>query len=224
MISDCHTERNESMKLKTLALVCAVLLVGGLSFAAVTRRHNYSARPEAQQPGAAHNQAPGNPEMIGVGARDFRSGANPDGNPDPNPSSTAPAQQSASPSAAGDPATEVIRLANAERSQIGLPALAENTKLSGVASTKASDMATHNYFSHTSPTYGSPFDMMRSSGIAYTAAGENIAKGQTSPQQVMSSWMNSPGHRQNILDARFTQIGVGFDSRGNYWVQQFIKP
>ena len=87
-------------------------------------------------------------------------------------------------------------------------------------------MIDKNYFSHTSPTYGSPFDMMKSFGISYTAAGENIAKGQNSPQSVMNAWMNSSGHRANILNKSYNQIGVGVakDSRGNlYWTQMFIK-
>ena len=83
------------------------------------------------------------------------------------------------------------------------------------------------YFSHTSPTYGSPFDMMKNFGISYSYAGENIAKGQRSPQQVMNGWMNSSGHRANILSANFTEIGVGYtvDQNGTtYWTQMFIKP
>ncbi len=86
-------------------------------------------------------------------------------------------------------------------------------------------MAKLNYFSHTSPTYGSPFDMMKQFGISYRSAGENIAKGQTTPQQVMQGWMNSPGHRANILNSSFTQIGVGIakNSQGQLiWTQQFI--
>ena len=78
------------------------------------------------------------------------------------------------------------------------------------------------YFSHTSPTYGSPFDMMKSFGITYRAAGENIAYGYRTPQAVVNGWMNSSGHRANILNARFTQIGVGYVAAGNYWTQMFI--
>ena len=78
------------------------------------------------------------------------------------------------------------------------------------------------YFSHTSPTYGSPFDMMKSFGISYRAAGENIAKGQTTPAAVVNAWWNSEGHRQNMLNASFTQIGVGYVADGKYWTQMFI--
>jgi len=122
---------------------------------------------------------------------------------------------------------QVVDLVNKERAAAGLPALKVNTKLSAVAEKKAEDMRDKNYFSHTSPTYGSPFDMMRQFGVSYSTAGENIAKGQRTPAAVMDGWMNSPGHRANILNSSYTEIGVGYvtDSNGNtYWVQQFIRP
>ena len=122
---------------------------------------------------------------------------------------------------------EVVRLVNVERQKNGLSPLKENWQLSRVARYKSNDMKNKGYFSHTSPTYGSPFDMMKNFGISYSYAGENIAKGQRSPQQVMNGWMNSSGHRANILSANFTEIGVGYtvDQKGTtYWTQMFIKP
>ena len=83
-------------------------------------------------------------------------------------------------------------------------------------------MHDNGYFSHTSPVYGSPFDMIKDFGISYRTAGENIARGQRTPQEVMNDWMNSSGHRANILNASFTQIGVVYVSDGNYWTQMFI--
>ncbi|MCH3964432.1 MAG: CAP domain-containing protein [Clostridium sp.] len=124
-------------------------------------------------------------------------------------------------------ANEVIRLVNVERNKNGLASLKANAELSKVASVKAQDMIDKNYFSHTSPTYGSPFDMMQKFGIKYTAAGENIAYGQKTPAEVMNGWMNSSGHRANILNSNFTEIGVGVakDKNGTpYWVQMFINP
>jgi uncharacterized YkwD family protein len=91
-----------------------------------------------------------------------------------------------------------------------------------VAQKKSVDMAQNNYFSHTSPTYGSPFDMMRDFGVTYRTAGENIAQGQRTPQEVVNAWMNSAGHRQNILSTNFTHIGVGYEKSGNHWTQMFI--
>lgn len=84
-------------------------------------------------------------------------------------------------------------------------------------------MQANNYFSHTSPTYGSPFDMMQQYGISYQSAGENIARGQSTPEEVVRAWMNSEGHRANILNGNYTHIGVGFEQNGNYWTQMFIR-
>lgn len=120
---------------------------------------------------------------------------------------------------------EVVRLVNVERQKNGLRPLVINWEVSRVARYKSADMRDKNYFSHTSPTYGSPFDMMRHFGITYRAAGENIAAGQTTAAQVMQGWMNSAGHRQNILNPTFTEIGVGYASGGSYryyWTQMFI--
>ena len=117
---------------------------------------------------------------------------------------------------------EVIRLINEIRVKYGLNTLSTNTKLSQVARLKSQDMQAKGYFSHTSPTYGSPFEMMKKFGITYRYAGENIAYGQRTPQQVVDAWMNSSGHRANILNANFTQIGMGYVATGNYWTQMFI--
>lgn len=117
---------------------------------------------------------------------------------------------------------EVIRLVNEIRAENGLPALTYSWELSRVARYKSQDMKDNRYFSHTSPVYGSPFQMMRSFGISYRSAGENIARGYATPQAVVNGWMNSSGHRANILNASFTQIGVGYVAEGNYWTQMFI--
>ncbi|MED1205394.1 CAP domain-containing protein [Heyndrickxia acidicola] len=117
---------------------------------------------------------------------------------------------------------KVVALVNEERAKNGLPALKIDPQLSKMARTKSEDMQKNHYFDHTSPTYGSPFDMMKKFGITYSSAGENIAMGQTSPEQVMNAWMNSPGHRANILNKSYTSIGVGYDATGNYWTQEFI--
>ncbi|MCA1053781.1 SafA/ExsA family spore coat assembly protein [Rossellomorea aquimaris] len=121
---------------------------------------------------------------------------------------------------------EVVRLVNAERAKVGLSPLKENWELSRVAKYKSQDMIDKNYFSHTSPTYGSPFQMMKDFGISYQAAGENIAAGQRTPSEVVEAWMNSEGHRKNILSPTYTEIGVGYvkgGSYGHYWTQMFIK-
>ncbi|TRM11611.1 hypothetical protein FH966_07835 [Lentibacillus cibarius] len=117
---------------------------------------------------------------------------------------------------------QVVELTNKERTARGLEPLKVDAELSKVAREKSRDMATSNYFSHNSPNYGSPFDMMKQFGISYSTAGENIAKGQRTPQQVVEAWMNSEGHRKNILKPEFTHIGVGYVEQGNHWTQQFI--
>lgn len=118
---------------------------------------------------------------------------------------------------------QVLTLVNKERANAGLSPLTMDESLRKVARIKSTDMRTNGYFSHTSPTYGSPFDMMKQFGISYTAAGENIAQGYTTPEQVVNGWMNSSGHRANILSSEFTHIGVGYDANGHYWTQMFIK-
>ena len=119
---------------------------------------------------------------------------------------------------------QVASLTNSERKSAGFGSLTLDSQLSKLARMKAEDMAKNGYFSHTSPTYGSAFDMMKKYGVSYRTAGENIAKGQKTPEAVMNGWMNSSGHRANILSSTYTHIGVGYakDSKGNtYWVQIF---
>lgn len=117
---------------------------------------------------------------------------------------------------------EVVELTNQERAKQGLSPLKIDTELSKVAREKSSDMASNGYFAHNSPSYGSPFDMMKQFGISYSTAGENIAKGQRTPEEVVNAWMNSEGHRANIMNANFTHIGVGYVEQDNHWTQQFI--
>lgn len=117
---------------------------------------------------------------------------------------------------------EVIRLVNEIRTENGLKPLKTNWELSRIARYKSEDMSSNRYFSHTSPTYGTPFQMIRAFGLSYRSAGENIAYGQRTPAAVVNAWMNSSGHRANILNASYTQIGVGYCASGNYWTQMFI--
>jgi uncharacterized protein YkwD len=86
-------------------------------------------------------------------------------------------------------------------------------------------MRDEDYFGHDSPTFGSPFDMVKSFGLTYRSAGENIAKGQKTAEAVMTAWMASDGHRKNILSAEYTEIGVGFaQGEATHWTQIFLKP
>ena len=117
---------------------------------------------------------------------------------------------------------QVVTLVNQERAKYGLSALSIREDLCIGARRKSQDMQTSRYFSHTSPNYGSPFEMMKSFGITYRSAGENIAMGYATPQAVVTAWMNSSGHRANILSSSFTSIGVGYVASGHYWTQWFV--
>ena len=119
---------------------------------------------------------------------------------------------------------ETFNLINEQRNKNGLSNLKIDTELQRVARIKAQDMVDNNYFSHTSPTYGSPFDMMKKFGISYKTAGENIA-GNSSNSSAVIAWMNSEGHRANILNSSFNYTGVGVVNGSKYgkiYVQMFI--
>ena len=117
---------------------------------------------------------------------------------------------------------EVLDAVNEERAKHGLGKLTQDWELSRVARIKSQDMKDNNYFSHTSPTYGSPSDLLNSFGISWRFSGENIAKGFYDAESVLTAWMNSAGHRANILNPSFTKLGVGYNSKGGYWVQEFV--
>lgn len=158
------------------------------------------------------------------------------------PAQTAPAQKPAQTQAPQKPAAQkpaakpaaptsselsqfekqVVDLTNAERTKKGLKPLQVDNQLAKAAGVKSQEMSDKKYFDHNSPTYGSPFDMMKKFGVSYSYAAENIAMGQRSPQEVVQAWMNSQGHRQNIMNPNFTHIGVGYAASGNYWTQMFI--
>lgn len=118
---------------------------------------------------------------------------------------------------------QVLTLTNQERAKGGLKPLATDAPLTESARAKSTDMRSNNYFDHKSPTLGSPFDQMKARGIDYKSAAEKIAMGQRTPEEVVKGWMNSPGHRANIMNGNYTHIGIGYDAQGHYWTQQFIQ-
>jgi uncharacterized YkwD family protein len=123
-----------------------------------------------------------------------------------------------------DYAIKVLELVNIERAKEGLSPLVMDSRLQQVATEKSKDMAISDYFSHTSPNYGSPFDMMKKFGVSYMAAGENIAMGYRTPEEVMDGWMNSPGHKANILSSKYGKIGIGvYFGDSVYWTQMFTN-
>ena len=121
----------------------------------------------------------------------------------------------------GDFASQVVALVNAERTKQGLSALTIDTKVQQAALVRAKESAQS--FSHTRPNGSSFSTALTEAGVSYRTAGENIAYGQSTPQQVMNAWMNSSGHRANILNANYTTIGVGYTVINGtaYWAQLF---
>lgn len=122
---------------------------------------------------------------------------------------------------------EVVRLTNAERRSHGLVALTAEPRLAAAAQAHNDDMVARAYFAHESPEGGSVADRVRAAGYVYGVVAENIAAGQRTPQEVVAGWMDSPGHRANLLNRDVRQIGVGFTVGGSYgtmWTQVFGRP
>ncbi|MBC7273660.1 MAG: CAP domain-containing protein, partial [Streptomyces sp.] len=117
---------------------------------------------------------------------------------------------------------EVLRLVNDERAKAGCSPVAANSALAGLAGAFSADMAARGFFDHTDPDGLTPWDRAEKAGID-DLGGENIARGQADAAAVMDAWMNSPGHRANILNCDFTTLGVGveFGDGGPWWTQNF---
>ncbi|MDC0770360.1 CAP domain-containing protein [Streptomyces sp. HD] len=130
----------------------------------------------------------------------------------------APVQVSAEAAAAA----EVLKLVNEERAQVGCSAVAANSSLTDLAQAFSADMADRGFFDHTDPSGASPWDRAAKAGIT-DLGGENIARGQADAAAVMEAWMNSPGHKANILNCDFKTLGVGvhFGAGGPWWTQDF---
>ncbi|WP_202125205.1 CAP domain-containing protein [Actinomadura physcomitrii] len=119
-------------------------------------------------------------------------------------------------------ASQVVALVNTERAKHGCRALTVNSKLARAAQGQSADMHARNFFDHTNPDGKDPGDRITAAGYRWSSYGENIAKGQATPASVMQAWMNSSGHRANILNCGFKEIGVGVVlSGGPYWTQDF---
>ena len=164
-----------------------------------------------EMPEEVPDEAPDNTPQL---PEDSRPDETPDNGTDQTPEDNTGSMQ-------GDFASQVAALVNAERAKYGLSALTVDTKVQQAALVRAKETAQS--FSHTRPNGSSFSTALTEAGVSYRTAGENIAYGQSTPQQVMNAWMNSSGHRANILNANYTTIGVGYTVINGtaYWAQLF---
>ncbi|MFB7831957.1 CAP domain-containing protein [Streptomyces sp. NPDC056056] len=145
--------------------------------------------------------------------------------PKPDPTTEAPVETTAAPSTAdrGEAAeAEVVRLVNVERAKVGCSPVTADARLAALAGAFSEDMAARGFFDHTDPDGATPWARAEKAGVS-GLGGENIARGQADAAAVMESWMNSDGHRANILNCDFTTLGVGvhFADGGPWWTQDF---
>ncbi|WTP21351.1 CAP domain-containing protein [Streptomyces sp. NBC_00203] len=138
---------------------------------------------------------------------------------------TAPKASSAAPATAAPAASSavarIVALVNSERSKVGCSPLTLNAKLSKAAQAHSVDMASHQNMSHTGSDGSDPGTRITRAGYIWSSYGENVAYGYSTPEQVMAGWMSSPGHKRNILDCGYKEIGVGLAQPGSYWTQDF---
>ncbi|MEU7059278.1 CAP domain-containing protein [Streptomyces sp. NPDC046197] len=132
----------------------------------------------------------------------------------------APSTPKATATASGTTA-RIVQLVNAERARVGCPALTLNAALTKSAQAHSEDMAAHQNMSHTGSDGSSPGDRITRAGYSWSTYGENVAYGYATPEQVMAAWMASPGHRANILNCSFKEIGVGLAQPNSFWTQDF---
>lgn len=178
--------------------------------------------PESGKVGCVYGPYLANPDTINKQAGKTAA-------PSPSPKETPPASPAPGKEKEADDLSQqekqLLDLINQERAKSNLSPLIADPELMKVARTKADDMTKNNYFSHYSPTYGSPFDMMRQFGISFKAAAENIA-GNSTVEGAVNSWMKSEGHRNNIMNPNYNYTGIGISRSTKYgyvFVQMFIR-
>ncbi|MFD3565033.1 CAP domain-containing protein [Streptomyces sp. NPDC058686] len=137
------------------------------------------------------------------------------------PKTTASASAPATAAPASGDAARVLALVNSERSKAGCSPLTMNAKLTKAAQDHSKDMASHGNMSHTGSDGSAPGDRITRAGYSWSSYGENVAYGYSTPEKVMDGWMSSPGHKRNILDCSFKEIGIGLAQPNSYWTQDF---
>ncbi|MEU1316450.1 CAP domain-containing protein [Streptomyces tibetensis] len=184
--------------------------------------------PSASKTSAAPTKTPEKPEKTQEKTPEKKKpAATPSEKPETTPSRTAtkaPRTPSASAALSGESAAaaQVLSLVNEERAKVGCSPVAANSALTDLAQSYSEDMAARGFFDHTDPDGRTPWDRAEKAGIS-NLGGENIARGQANAAAVMDAWMNSPGHRANILNCDFKTLGVGVElgSGGPWWTQNF---
>ncbi|MCG0275056.1 MAG: CAP domain-containing protein [Thermosediminibacteraceae bacterium] len=216
--------------LAALTLIAALVMLPGLAFAAGWVNVKYTCNGKTQTFRIPIEEKGGKYTFIIDLTKLLKGNAPKPGNNTPpanNKPETPPADNKPeTPPVQGLTADEkqMLDLVNAERIKAGLKPLEIDMRLVDLARKKSKDMIDNNYFGHTSPVYGSPFDMMKAAGISYRYAGENIA-GAPTVQRAHDGLMNSPGHRANILNPNYNRIGIGIVNGGPYgkmFTQLFI--
>jgi uncharacterized protein YkwD len=220
-----------------LAAVVALALFGGAAYGGsrLLASNDEPAAPPAAAGDPPPAAAPGGDETPGT----FPAGSGSPGAPSSTAPATAsstkppttgtttkkPAQNTGNTESTG-PTAEVLRIVNSERAKAGCGALSADNRLNAAAQAHSADMAAKDYFSHTSQNGDEMADRIDATGYKWRSIGENIAKGQATPASVMEAWMNSSGHRANILNCGFRNIGIGlaYDGRSPVWTQDFGTP
>ncbi|MFE3644580.1 CAP domain-containing protein [Streptomyces sp. NPDC059169] len=137
------------------------------------------------------------------------------------PTATATPSAPASAAPASGATAKVVALVNSERAKVGCSPVTVNAKLTKAAQDHSQDMAAHKNMSHTGSDGSDPGDRITRAGYSWSTYGENVAYGYSTPESVMQGWMTSPGHKANILNCSFKEIGVGLAQPGSYWTQDF---
>lgn len=170
---------------------------------------------------ARQTAAPGTPQTTAP-APTASSAPTAPSSPAPTTSAAPAAPSSPAPAATASGVTaDIVRLVNAERAKAGCQPLTLNSTLTKAAQAHSDDMAAHQNMSHTGSDGSSPGDRITRAGYTWSSYGENVAYGYSTADQVMAGWMSSPGHRANILNCGFKEIGVGLAQPGSYWTQDF---
>ncbi len=176
-----------------------------------------------RKPASGMSAKPGTAPATDAGKGKSADGGSAGGGKGNDSSRKAPAAGNAAGKTAGGPAQQVVEMVNAERAKNGCSPVTVNSKLQAAAQGHSDDMAARDYYAHSTPEGKGPGDRMTAAGYRWSTYGENIFKSPKDARTAMEGWMKSPGHRSNILNCAFKEIGVGinFSSNGPWWTQNF---